>query len=148
MDLGGGVTPRPTARRVQWQSVRFRAAVVVLLVVVGFAALGASLAAVETTSAPSPGTIQGQVLAESPVAGWHAMSGVRLEVRSYGVVVTSSRVSRSGRFELSLSPGTYVLSIPGKECWINVKRRRNSVVVRSDRRSVVTLRCPVVSAVG
>lgn len=111
---------------------------------IGVVALGASLAAVETTRAVAArGSIRGRVLVEDPVSGMGTWSNVTVEVRSHGSLVSEAHASRNGVFAVRLPPGTYVLSTPSHsfDCWTNAHQRASTVAVRSGERSTVTLSC-------
>ena len=136
--------------------MRLRTWAAVVVGLVGLAALGMSLAAVETGTTPSgPGTIQGQVLGEGPVSGWQKLTNITLDIRSHSVIVAKDHVP-DGDFKLHLRPGTYALSIYGppgpaahlrhRTCWTNVEHHTNTVVVAAAKRSTVTLRCPLPSS--
>lgn len=153
------------------RAVRRRAAAGVSVGLIGLAALGASLAAVEGGRAPttpgvarpraptSPGIVRGRVLAFSPVSGWFAEGDVTIAARSHGALVRATR-EQDGHFVLPLPPGAYVLSVRGTtwtagvertvrmHCWADVARRSDRVLVEAGRPTAVTLRCPLPPGAG
>jgi hypothetical protein len=122
--------------------MRYRVAALGVAALVGFAGLGASLAAAEATSAPAPGTVRGQVYERGYVGLLSRLGNVTLQVRSHGALVTTSYVTSNGRFELALPPGTYDLGA--------LRRRQctGKVVVHSKKLSTLKVVCGPTGTAG